>query len=174
MNYFILFNLPKKFKINKELLSQNFYKLQLQFHPDLFINDSLSKKKVILEKSIQINKGYKILKNFLSRAIYLLSLHGFKIKNQKFFSENHGFLEKYFSLYEELDNLKKNNFDETLLNNLLKKISKRIQKYKEEIELEFEKKNFEKVSIVIEKLLFFEKMRMNLKKEQNSFKTDIK
>jgi len=46
MNYFELFHLPEKFKIDMEILSKKYYKLQLKFHPDLFINYSDSKKKI--------------------------------------------------------------------------------------------------------------------------------
>lgn len=96
MNYFTLFDIPIKFKINKELLSKNFYKLQLQSHPDLFINESDLTKTIALEKSIEINKGYKILKNSLSRAIYLLSLYGFKLKTETILLKNNSFLKNIF------------------------------------------------------------------------------
>jgi len=161
--------MPKKFKINKELLSKNFYKLQLQFHPDFFINDSESKKKIILEKSIQINKGYKTLKNFLSRAIYFLFLNGFKIKEETLLLKNNDFLIKYFSLYEELDNLKENNFDEKKLDRLIKKIEKKIIYCKNKIEMEFEKKQYEQVIKTISELLFLKKIKNNLKKEHSIY-----
>jgi len=170
MNYFTLFNVPEKFKINKKLLSENFYKLQLKFHPDLFINSSNSEKKIILEKSIEINKGYKTLENFLSRAIYLLFLNGLKIKKETILLKNNNFLIKYFSLYEELDCLKENNFDEIRLNHFVKNIEKKIINYENQIEVEFEKKNYQEVIEIISKLLFFKKIKINLKKEHNIFK----
>ncbi|WAI18273.1 MAG: Fe-S protein assembly co-chaperone HscB [Buchnera aphidicola (Acyrthosiphon caraganae)] len=169
MNYFALFNMPEKFNINKQLLSKNFYKLQLKFHPDLFINDTESKKKIILEKSIQINKGYKILKDFLSRAIYFLSLNGFKIRRETLLLNDNNFLKKYFSLYEELDSLKENNFDEIRLNNLIQKIKKKITICKKKIEIEFEKKQYEEAIKKIAELLFFKKIKDNLKKEYNVY-----
>lgn len=173
MNYFALFNVPKKFKISKKLLSENFYKLQLKFHPDLFINNSKSEQKIILEKSIQINKGYRTLKDFLSRAIYLLFLNGYEIKQETLILKNNNFLIKYFSLHEELDNLKENNFNEMQLNNFKKKIEKKIIHCKHQIEIEFEKKNYEKIIKVIAKFLFFKKIKDNLKKEHDAFLTQI-
>ncbi|QCI21302.1 Fe-S protein assembly co-chaperone HscB [Buchnera aphidicola (Hyperomyzus lactucae)] len=169
MNYFTLFNLPEKFKINKNLLCKNYYQLQLQFHPDLFIKDSESQKKIVLEKSIQINKGYRTLKNFLNRAVYLLSLHGFQIEKETFLLKNNNFLIEYFSLYEEIDNLKESCFDELLLTSLLKKIKQKINNYEHEIDLEFDKKNFKKVVKITAKLLFLNKMKLNLKKEHNIY-----
>lgn len=82
MNYFTLLNVPQQFNIDKKILTENFYKLQLKFHPDLFMNDCSLKKKIVLEQSIKINKGYKILKHSSSRAIYLLYLNGFEISKE--------------------------------------------------------------------------------------------
>ncbi|AHG59810.1 Fe-S protein assembly co-chaperone HscB [Buchnera aphidicola] len=169
MNYFTLFDIPIKFKINKELLSKNFYKLQLQSHPDLFINESDLTKTIALEKSIEINKGYKILKNSLSRAIYLLSLYGFKLKTETILLKNNSFLKKYFSLYEDIDNLKKNNFNGKKVHFFLKKIEKKSKHYKTMMETEFENKNYEEIIPIIAKLLFFKKIKINLKKEQDIY-----
>jgi len=173
MNYFRLFNVPEEFKINKKLLSENFYKLQLKFHPDLFINDSKLKRKIILEKSIEINKGYKTLKDFSSRAIYLLFLNGIKIKKESVLLQNNDFLIKYFSLHEELDNLKKNNFDKIQLNNFENKIEKKILNCKNIVEMEFEKKKHDKIIKLIAKLSFFEKLQDNLKKAYNTYLRQI-
>ncbi|BAB13288.1 chaperone protein hscB [Buchnera aphidicola str. APS (Acyrthosiphon pisum)] len=173
MNYFTLFDLPRKFNIDKKLLSQNFYKLQLKFHPDLFINDSESKKKIILEKSIQINKGYKTLKNFLNRAIYFLCLNGYEVKKETLLLKNNDFLIRYFSLYEQLDNLKENNFNKKELNNLEQIIQKKIIYCKKKIELEFEKTRYKKVIKIISELLFFEKIKDVLKKEYNIYLSQI-
>ncbi|QCI16241.1 Fe-S protein assembly co-chaperone HscB [Buchnera aphidicola] len=169
MNYFELFNIPKKFKINKNLLSKNYYQLQLKFHPDLFINHSSFEKKIALKKSIEINKGYNTLKNFLSRAIYLLNLYNFKIKKEVILLKNNDFLIQYFSLYEELDFLKKNSFQKFQVNFFFEKIEKKIKKYEKKIEIEFKNKNFEKVVQIIARLLFLKKIKLTLRKEQNMY-----
>ncbi|QFQ32746.1 Fe-S protein assembly co-chaperone HscB [Buchnera aphidicola (Aphis fabae)] len=164
MNYFTLFTLPMKFKINKDLLDKNFYKLQLQFHPDLFINDSESKKQWVLEKSIKINKGYKILNNSLDRSIYLLLLNGIKVNQEKLLSKNQCFLKKYFFLYEELEILKtRNNSNVIHFNNFLKKIESEIKDCENIINYEFQNKNWNKIINVISQLLFLTKIKKNLK-----------
>ncbi|QCI24116.1 Fe-S protein assembly co-chaperone HscB [Buchnera aphidicola (Macrosiphoniella sanborni)] len=169
MNYFTLFNLPENFKINQKLLSENFYRLQLKFHPDLFINHSDMKKKIILKKSIEINKGYKTLKDFLSRAIYLLFLNGYKLDTENVLLNNNCYLTKYFVLYEDIDDLKKNNFDKEQLNSVFTKIMKEIMHCKNNIELEFKKKNYKNIIPEIEQLLFLKKIKFNLMKERNIY-----
>lgn len=169
MDYFTLFSLPKKININQTLLSKNFYVLQSKFHPDLFINDTNLKKKMILKKSIELNKGYKILKDFLSRAIYLLDLNGFKINTDTVLLNQNHFLKKYFSLYEDIDDLKKNNFNQENWEKIIKKVTNKIEICQINIELEFEKENYKNIIVLIEKLLFLRKIKLNLQKERNLF-----
>lgn len=164
MNYFKLFNIPQSFKINQKSLSKNFYKLQSQYHPDLFIRDSKLKKKIALEKSIEINKGYRTLKDFLTRAIYLLSLNGFKINKESILLQNNTILVNHFSLCEELDCLKKKQFNESNINDFLKKIEKKISESEKNVEVEFNKKNYKKVIKIIGELLFLKKLKINLHK----------
>ncbi|WP_422667470.1 Fe-S protein assembly co-chaperone HscB [Buchnera aphidicola] len=164
MDYFTLFNLPKKIKINKKLLSENFYKLQLTYHPDLFINASSLQKKNILQKSIAINKGYKTLKNFLDRAMYLLLLNNININKKKILSNDNIFLSKYFSLYEELDYVQKNKNDQIAFSKLEEKIKNIIKKYKYSIVIELDEKNWTNAEKIILELLFFLKIEKNLKK----------
>ncbi|AYN24503.1 Fe-S protein assembly co-chaperone HscB [Buchnera aphidicola] len=165
MDYFTLFNLPKKYRINKSLLSEAFYKLQLKFHPDLFIHCSEFEKKIVLQKSIEINKGYKILQDSLKRGIYLLSLNGFKISKEKFLCEDKDFLKKYFFLYEELDFLTENNCDEVQIEIFFKKIKNIIKNYEKTIEIKFDEKKWNDVIRLITELLFFKKIQTRLKKQ---------
>ena len=160
MNYFTLFELPIKFRISRDLLDKNFYKLQLRFHPDLFINDSELKKKWALEKSIEINKGYKTLKNSLNRSIYLLALNNIKVNQKKLLSNNQSFLKKYFFLYEELETLKTHNSSNIIyFDNFLKKIEKKIKNCENIIECELHNKNWNKIIYSISQLLFLKKIK---------------
>ncbi|QCI18544.1 Fe-S protein assembly co-chaperone HscB [Buchnera aphidicola (Aphis nasturtii)] len=164
MNYFELFTLPKKFRINKDLLNKNFYKLQLKFHPDLFINQSESKKKWVLKKSIEINKGYKILNSSLNRSMYLLFLNGVKVDSEKLLSENQCFLKKYFFLYEELELLKKKYHSNTIhFNTFIKKIENEIKDCENIIDFEFHNKNWNKIIHSVSQLLFLKKIKKKLK-----------
>lgn len=164
MDYFSLFNLPKMYKIDQFLLSKNFYKLQLKFHPDLYINHSISEKKIILQKSIKINKGYKTLQDSLKRGIYLLSLYGFKVNEDKFFPKDKNFLKKYFFLHEELDSLIENNSDKCKIEFFFQKIKKKIENYEKKIEIKFNGKEWDEVFELIAKLLFFKKIYTHFKK----------
>lgn len=164
MDYFKLFKLPQKYTINKSLLTENFYRLQLKFHPDLFINSSQREKQLALKKSIEINQGYQILKNSLSRAIYLLSLNGLNVNKEKFFSHDENFLKKYFFLYEELDRIMKIDQDKIKLDFFFQNIKKKIRDRQDKIEIECNKRNWDQVIKLIAELLFFKKIQNRFKK----------
>ena len=78
LNHFAKFNLPTSFQIDDEKLESQYLQLQQQFHPDT------SKDQIDAEiNSILINEAYKILKNSLKRAIYLLQLQNINIDDEQ-------------------------------------------------------------------------------------------
>lgn len=75
-NYFSLFELSEIFDIDVKVLEKKYFELQRNFHPDKFTGRSDKEKIAAIHKASEINEGYKVLKNPLSRAEYLLSLLG--------------------------------------------------------------------------------------------------
>ncbi|VAX76915.1 Fe-S protein assembly co-chaperone HscB [Buchnera aphidicola] len=129
MNYFHLFKIPQKFRINKKKLVEKFYKLQLKYHPDFIKKKDLNKKKKILI-SIKINQGFKVLKNKFLRAKHLLKIKKKKycIKEEKFFNQDQ-ILFKQFQLHEKIENIKKKINSLTEINNLIEKLNQKIKFY---------------------------------------------
>jgi molecular chaperone HscB len=78
LNHFEKFNLEAKFLINEDELEARYLKLQQQFHPDISKNETEDE-----INSILLNEAYKILKNPISRAIYLLQINGFNIADEE-------------------------------------------------------------------------------------------
>ena len=62
-DFFELLGLPNSFEVDQNLLQQNYFRLQQQFHPD--------KAKDNGAKSAEINEAYNILKNRTRRAEYM-------------------------------------------------------------------------------------------------------
>ncbi len=92
-NFFQLFDLKVSFDIDKNLLDQKLFEKQAQFHPDKHINDSTEIQDKILEKSQELNYGYKILKSDFSRAEHILSLQNIDLSKEVLSPE---FLEETF------------------------------------------------------------------------------
>lgn len=79
MDYFELLNIEKKYDLDLQILEQQYFKMQIKYHPDKA--RSQVEKQRNLTISIDLNKAYTILKDSLTRAEYLLLLNGINIEN---------------------------------------------------------------------------------------------
>lgn len=79
MSYFQLLNLQPAFDIDLAQLEAEYFKAQRQYHPDRFIGKLTEERNQALNKSMDINKAYDLLKNPLKRAQYLLHLEGIEV-----------------------------------------------------------------------------------------------
>ena len=75
-NYFELFGLPQRFRFDPALLDRAYRDLQLAVHPDRFATGDDAQRRVALQSSARVNEAYRALKDPVTRAQYLLSLHG--------------------------------------------------------------------------------------------------
>ncbi len=74
MNFFDLFDLTISFDIDQDELTARYYHLSKKYHPDLYTLKSVEEQSEALQKSSDINKGYKILKDDMSRLRHILEL----------------------------------------------------------------------------------------------------
>jgi molecular chaperone HscB len=84
MNYFELFGLPVSINIDATLLTKKYVELQKQFHPDFFTQENEAAQEEALEKSSEINKALKVLKNQDATIFYLLQLKGLAAAEEKY------------------------------------------------------------------------------------------
>lgn len=82
-NYFQIFNITPNLDLNFNDLEEKYLELQLQFHPDLFINQSQDQKEKAKILSSNINNAYEILKDPLKRAIHFLEINNIFIDSIK-------------------------------------------------------------------------------------------
>jgi molecular chaperone HscB len=75
-NYFELFGLPQRFQSDSASLENAYRRLQTEVHPDRFASAGEQEKRLALQSSARVNEAYRALKDPVSRAQYLLSLHG--------------------------------------------------------------------------------------------------
>lgn len=77
MDYFDLFDLPKSVFIDIKKLEAKYLQLQLLYHPDIVDSDKN------LNLAIDINLGYRVLKNDMERVGYLLSIMGINLDDYR-------------------------------------------------------------------------------------------
>ncbi|XBC42297.1 MAG: Fe-S protein assembly co-chaperone HscB [Buchnera aphidicola (Meitanaphis elongallis)] len=161
MDYFQLFNLPKKFKIDKKKLVLKFYELQQKYHPDAINNNSKSKNNN-LKQSINVNLGYYVLKSSCRRAEHLLLLNSYNFKKEQKYLPQSNFLYKQLKLYEKLDTLKYTIKKELELSHFINEIVHKKQYYLSELESMLNQKEWKLAAIILHKLLFYKKFKRKL------------
>ena len=107
-DYFSFFGLPRKLGIDLADLERRFRALSRQFHPDYYYNGTTAERLASLERSSYLNDAYRILKQPLDRAEYLLKVEGLPPagRHQDAGEMEPGLLEEVFALNEELDEIR--------------------------------------------------------------------
>ncbi|MBK7992964.1 MAG: Fe-S protein assembly co-chaperone HscB [Blastocatellia bacterium] len=102
-NYFSFFKLPIKYHLDTNNLEAKFYELNRRFHPDFFSQASEVERRYSLDRTSMLNDAYRILKDPIKRANYLLTLQGFQPKKAQTPPD---LLEEIFELNEQIEDLR--------------------------------------------------------------------
>ncbi len=107
-DYFSFFGLPRKLAVDLDDLERRFRSLSRQFHPDYFYNASPEERLASLERASYLNDAYRVLREPLDRAEYLLKIEGLPSvgRHQDASELPAGVLEEVFALNEELDEIR--------------------------------------------------------------------
>ena len=73
-DYFAVFGLPRKLRVDLDALQRRFYELSRQHHPDFQQGASPDEQAAALERSALINRAYRALRDPLARVEYLIAL----------------------------------------------------------------------------------------------------
>jgi molecular chaperone HscB len=111
-DYFTFFGLPQKLTLSTTDLQTRFYSLSRQFHPDRFARRAAAEQEYALNATALLNDAYRVLRDPIQRAEYLLAAKGFDIGEQRSNDVPPELLEEVFELnmlleetpsHEELD-----------------------------------------------------------------------
>jgi molecular chaperone HscB len=81
-DYFDVFGLPRRLKLDTAALEKQFYKLSRRLHPDMFATASEREQQWSTEQSSLLNDAYRTLKAPVERTLYLLRLEGASIEDE--------------------------------------------------------------------------------------------
>ena len=84
MNYFELFDIPISIKVDNSKLAKKYFELQKKYHPDFYTQSDAAEQEDVLQKSSEINKALKILKNKQLTIKYVLGLKGLLQEEEKY------------------------------------------------------------------------------------------
>lgn len=82
-NYFGIFGLSPRLRIDAEALRISFLDLSRKHHPDFFANATDQEKRESLQRSSEINNAYKALRDDQKRAEYVIEKFGAGIESNK-------------------------------------------------------------------------------------------
>jgi molecular chaperone HscB len=123
-DYFEFFNLPRQFKIDRQLLDQSYVKVQQEVHPDKHVSAADSEKRQSLQIATYANTAYQTLKQSLKRGFYLCELAGLDPELETNTSMPKEFLMQQMELREAMDDAKK---DVMALSALQDQVQKQLQ-----------------------------------------------
>ena len=83
IDYFTVFGLPRKLRIDITALERTFYRMSRKLHPDLYAQASPEERQWSLDQTSLLNDAYRTLKNPITRTEYLLRLEGVQIEAGK-------------------------------------------------------------------------------------------
>jgi molecular chaperone HscB len=105
-DYFTLFGLPRRLRIDGEDLERRFHQLSWKLHPDNFVRASEQERELSLALSSEVNDGYRTLREPLPRMEYLLANAGMRKEGARKQQAPPELLEEVFELNESLDELR--------------------------------------------------------------------
>jgi molecular chaperone HscB len=103
LNYYDFFEIPHHLSLDLKDLEQRFYALSRKWHPDRFARSSPEDRQQALDASAVLNDGYRVLRDPIQRANYLLKENGFDIGEQQSKEVPPELLEEVFELNMALE-----------------------------------------------------------------------
>jgi len=97
-DYFSFFGISRKLSVDTSDLQSRFYSLSRQFHPDRFARGTAADQQYALDATALLNDAYRVLRDPIQRAEYLLTQEGFDIGEQRSKNVPPELLEEVFEL----------------------------------------------------------------------------
>lgn len=105
-DYFAFFGIEKKLSLDVADLQRRFYRMSRQLHPDLYQLRPATERDYSLEATAILNDGYRVLRDPVLRAEYILRENGFEIGEQRSKDVPEELLEEVFELNLALEEIR--------------------------------------------------------------------
>ena len=125
-NYFELFGLPVAYAVDRASLDQRYRELQRLVHPDRFASASDQERRIAMQQATRINEGYRVLKDALTRARYLLELRGHRFDDERSTHQDTEFLMEQMELREALAEVREAADPPAALDEILRRVDARL------------------------------------------------
>jgi molecular chaperone HscB len=158
-NHFQLFNLEPTFQLDMSRMEQNYRDIQALVHPDKFSHATDAERRLSMQWSTHVNEAYQTLKQPISRARYLLKLHGVDTQEETNTSMPTHFLMEQMEWREAIGEAK-DAADATELDHLGTKLRQAIHHLQDDIGQRLDQSHdYPGAAETVRKLRFLEKLR---------------
>lgn len=158
-DFFALFGLPRRFRLDDAALELAYHDLQGQVHPDRFAHLADVEKRISMQWATRVNEGFRTLRKPLPRAQYLLELEGFDVGLDSNTAMSSAFLMEQMEWREAVEEARAaGQIDE------LEALHHRIREHSREVlgDLERaldEQRDFAHAADIVRRLMFMDKIR---------------
>lgn len=157
-DFFSLFNLPRRFQLDRDILERDYRELQSRVHPDKFAHLSDGERRLSVQWATRVNEAYQTLRSPLARGRYLLSLHGVDTQEDTNTAMPVDFLMRQMELREALEEARRGG-DVGGLDALQAQVRKTIHGLEQQLALELdERQDYPAACDTVRKLKFMEKI----------------
>lgn len=105
-DYYRFLGLERKLSLDSKDLRDRFYNLSRLLHPDRYLRRTPKERQYSLEATAILNDAYRVLRDHVSRAEYVLKEEGFNIGEQRSENVPPELLEEVFELNMALEELR--------------------------------------------------------------------
>jgi len=158
-NHFALLGLEPTFQIDLSHLDTSYRALQAQVHPDKFSSGTDAERRLSMQCSTHVNEAYQTLKSPISRARYLLSLHGVDTQEETNTAMPPAFLMEQMEWREAIGEAREA-ADPTQLDHLAHKLRQATQQLLHDLGQQIDQQQqYAEAATSVRKLRFFDKLR---------------
>jgi molecular chaperone HscB len=173
-NYFELFGLPLQFELEDRELADRYKNLQRQLHPDTVMAAADDRqKRFAIQAAAHVNEAYRILRNPLDRAGYLLEQKGCKSADKAGKQLTSEFLMRQIQLREELETIPDTDNPRECLLELRERAEQEIEKHYGSFREQMRRQEYAAASDTVRKLQFFHKLQDEMDELQFELEDDL-
>ncbi|KAK7116242.1 hypothetical protein V1264_001959 [Littorina saxatilis] len=157
LTFFTLFNIDESFDVDLKKLGEMYKDLQKKLHPDRFSQKSETEQSLAEQQSSLLNKAYFTLLKPLTRALYLLEIHGYTIEEDNN-DINPEFLMEVLELNERIGEASSEEIQE-----IESEISSKIQENVKQLSSAFTAEDFKKARDIAVKMRYYVNVEAKVK-----------
>lgn len=161
-DYFHIMQVPQSYYVDGAALSENYIKLQSQFHPDRFAAKSVQEQRLAVQMASAVNQAYETLRSPLLRAAYLLKLRGLDSSGENTTVSDMTFLMSQMQLREQLGAVTTAAEPFVELDLVAIEVTKQLNNLQEQFGTQYGQDAFDEAAQTLVKMQFFYKLQLEV------------